>query len=98
MPLPLRVQLGLGIGGGGVRLIAALLAVEIALAVAAGRRRLARAILGPEALHRGPRRDLRAVHREVLVRQQARAPPCGPEARPETCAQPRPPAAGRGSS
>ena len=50
--------------------VAALLAVKIALAVAARPRRIARSVLRLEALHRRPRRNLRAVDREVLVRQQ----------------------------
>jgi hypothetical protein len=44
------------------------LAVEVTFAVAAPRRRLVRAILGAEALHRRPSRNLRAVDRKVLVR------------------------------
>jgi len=51
--------------------VAALLAVKIALAFAAGAGRIVRAVLRVEALHRGPRRDLRAVDREMLVRQQS---------------------------
>jgi hypothetical protein len=44
--------------------------VKVALAVAAARRRFIRAVLGAEALHRRPRRNLRAVDREVFVRQK----------------------------
>src|SRR6516162_4851448 len=51
----------LRVGGRGVGLIAALLAVKVALAVAARRRRLAAAILETKALHAGPRLDQRAV-------------------------------------
>src|SRR5262249_45086473 len=47
------------------------LAVEVTLAVATTRRRLVRTILGAEALHRRPRRNLRAIDREVFVRQKA---------------------------
>src|SRR5262245_39090304 len=54
-----------------MRIVAAPLALEVTFAIAAARRRLVRAILGAEALHRGPSRNLRAVDREVLVRQQA---------------------------
>jgi hypothetical protein len=50
--------------------VAALLAVKIALAIAAGAGRIVRAVLRLKALHRGPRRNLRAVDREMLVRQQ----------------------------
>ena len=66
----LAVEPGLGVGGRGVGVVAALLTVEMALAVAARPRRLAAAVLGPEALHGGPSLDQRAVDREVLVRQQ----------------------------
>src|SRR5215208_639360 len=51
-------------------LVAPLLAAKVALAIAAGAGRLARPVLRLEALHRSPRLDLRAVNREVLVRQQ----------------------------
>src|SRR5215831_21218857 len=51
---PLAVQSGIGIGGRGVRLIAALLAVKVLLAIAAGRRRRAAAVLGANALDAGP--------------------------------------------
>src|SRR5215468_1740336 len=54
-----------------MRIVAAPLALEVTFAIAAARRRLVRAILGAEALHRGPSRNLRALDREVLVRQQA---------------------------
>jgi hypothetical protein len=73
----LLVQLGLGLGRGGMRLVAALLAVEIAPAVAARRRRVARTVLRHEALHRGPRLNLRAVDREVLVREKSANLPVG---------------------
>ena len=70
LPGRLLVQPGVGIGGRGVRLVAALLAVKIALAVATRRRRLAAAVLRTEALHRRPGLDQRAVHREMLGREQ----------------------------
>src|SRR5215813_5344565 len=54
-----------------MRIVAAPLALEITFAIAAARRRLVRAVLGAEALHRGPSRNLRAVDQEVLIRQQA---------------------------
>src|SRR5262249_51827442 len=59
------------IGGRGVRVIAPLLAVEVALAIAPAAlwRRLS-TVLRPEALHRGPGFDQGPVHAEVLVRQQ----------------------------
>src|SRR4051794_8813878 len=54
----------------GMRGVAGLLAVEIALAIAARTGWIARAVLRLEALHRGPGHDLRAIDREMLVRQQ----------------------------
>src|SRR5262245_63189016 len=54
-----------------MRIITAPLALEVTFAVAAARWRLVRAVLGAEALRRDPSRNLRAVDREVLVRQQA---------------------------
>ena len=66
----LAIKLRLGIRGRGMRGVAALLAVKIALAIAARAGRIARTVLRPETLHRGPGRNLRAVDREVLVRQQ----------------------------
>jgi hypothetical protein len=50
--------------------LAGFLAVKIALAIAARAARIARAVLRLEALHRGPGCNLRAVDREMLVRQQ----------------------------
>src|ERR1700722_5315466 len=47
--------------------VAALLAVKITLAVAAGAGRLARAVLRLETLHRRPRPNPSAVDREVLI-------------------------------
>jgi hypothetical protein len=73
----LLVQLGLGFRRGGMRVVATLLAVEIALAVAAGRRRVARPVLRHQALHRSPRLNLRAVDREVLVREKGAHLPVG---------------------
>jgi hypothetical protein len=61
------------VGGRGMGGIAALLAVEVALAVApaAARRRLVLArVPGPEALQARPGLDQAAVDREVLVGQQ----------------------------
>src|SRR4030088_828258 len=66
----LAIKLRLGIRGRGVRGVAALLAVKIALAIAARAGRIVRTVLRPETLHRGPGRNLRTVDREVLVRQQ----------------------------
>ena len=51
-------------------LIRALLATEVALAVAPTIGRLARAVLRPEALHRSPCVKQRAVYREVIARQK----------------------------
>src|SRR6476469_9259690 len=53
-----------------MRLVGAFLLVEAALAIAAWTRRLVLAILAPEALHRCPRLDKRAIDREVIVRQE----------------------------
>ena len=67
------VQPGVGIGGRGVAVVGPPLAVEVtaAVAVTVRRRRLARVVLGPEALHRRPRLDQAAVDAEVLAREQA---------------------------
>src|SRR5262249_25377749 len=53
-----------------MRGVAGLLAMEIALAIAARARRITRAVLRLEALHRRPGCNLRPVDREMLVRQQ----------------------------
>ena len=53
-----------------MRLVAALFAVKIALAVASRGWRLTRTVLRHEALHRGPGHNLRAVDGKVLVRKQ----------------------------
>src|SRR5215470_5597059 len=71
----LAEQPGIGVGGRGMRVVLALLAMEVALGIArpAGAT-LARgwtaAILRHEALHAGPRLDQGAIDREVLARQQ----------------------------
>lgn len=56
--------------GRSMRLVAALLGMEVALAVAAGAERIAGAVLRPEAFYRSPGRYQRASHREVLRGQQ----------------------------
>jgi hypothetical protein len=61
---PLARQPGIGVCGRGVPLVAALLAMEIAVAIASGSRRLAAAILGAKTLHAGPRLDQRPVNRD----------------------------------
>src|SRR5215475_10109283 len=53
-----------------MRGVAGLLAMEIALAIAARARRITRAVLRLEALHRRPGCNLRPVDREMFVRQQ----------------------------
>lgn len=63
-------QPGIGIGGRGVRRIAPLLAMKVALAMAAGRGRLTAAVFRAETLHAGPGFDQRAIDREMLRRQQ----------------------------
>jgi hypothetical protein len=57
----LAEQPGILVRRRGVRVVGAGLAMEVALAVAPRRRRLARAILRPEALQAGPRLQQRAV-------------------------------------
>jgi len=54
LAVALAVKLGIDIGRARMGLIRALLATEVALAVAPTVRRRARAVLRPEALHRGP--------------------------------------------
>jgi hypothetical protein len=60
-----------------VRFIAELLAVEVALAVAAGPRRVPDPSFATKLLHRRPRLNLRPVDREVLVRQERAHLPVG---------------------
>src|SRR6266700_236110 len=64
-PGGLAVKTAVGIAGARVRVVLALLSVEIGPAVF-----VAAAVLGAEALVRGPRLDQRSVHRKNLVRQQ----------------------------
>jgi hypothetical protein len=66
----LAIEPRIGIAARSMRVIRALLVVEVAFAIAPRRRRLARAVLGPEALHRCPRVNERAIDREVLARQK----------------------------
>src|SRR5450432_554840 len=71
LPVALLVELCLRVGRTFVRLVGALLLMEVPLGVTA--RSLAiiiAAILLPEALDRGPCLDQRTVHRKVIVRQQ----------------------------
>src|SRR3954470_24642645 len=67
----LAVEPGIRVGGALMSVVGAALAVEIAFAVAPMGRRLARAVLRPNALHRSPRLDHRPVDAEVLGRQEA---------------------------
>jgi len=62
---------GIRIGRAGMSIVAAPLAVEVTLAVAAGRRRFVRSVFRAEALQRSPGLDQRAVDREVIGREQA---------------------------
>lgn len=71
LAVALAEQPGIVVGGRAVRLVRPLLTLEIALAVAALSRRLARAVLGAEALQARPRLDQRAIDGEVLVGQKA---------------------------
>ena len=89
-------QLGIRIGYGGMRVVAALLTAEVLLAVALGVGWRARAVLVPEAFDAGPGLQQRAVHREVLGREQD-ADPGLPARWRGSGPPPRPPAAGRGS-
>ena len=71
LPVPLLVKPGFRVGRALVRLVGTLLLVEVALGVAAWTLAVVVAsILPAEALERGPRLDQRAVHREVIARQQ----------------------------
>src|SRR3954467_12686014 len=69
LPLGLLVEPCIRIGRRGVRVVAARLTVEVTRAVAPRTGWLAAAVLGPEALHRRPCLDQRAIHREVLARE-----------------------------
>jgi hypothetical protein len=53
-----------------MRLVRTLLLMEVAFAVASRCGRLTRTVLGPEALHRRPGIDQRAIDRKMLARQQ----------------------------
>jgi hypothetical protein len=68
----LAVEPGIGIGGRSMGVVRALLAMEVRFGIAppALRRRLARAVLRLDALHRGPGFDQRAIDREVIARQK----------------------------
>jgi len=54
-----------------MRLVGALVVMQIPSAIAAGAGVLVAAILATKALHRGPCLDQRAIHRETFCRQQA---------------------------
>lgn len=64
-------QAGLGVGGALVRLVAALVALEVDLRVASQRAARAAAVLLHEALVARPRLDHRAVGAEVLIGHEA---------------------------
>ena len=64
-PGGLAVESAVGIAGARMRVVFALLAVEVGAAVV-----VAAAVLGAETFVRGPRLDQRSVHRKMLVRQQ----------------------------
>src|SRR6266487_2112257 len=64
-PSGLAVKTAVGIAGARMRVVLALLFVEIGPAIF-----IAAAVLGAKALVRGPRLDQRSVHRKMLVRQQ----------------------------
>src|ERR1700730_5105449 len=66
------VEPGIGIGSRSMAIVRAFLAMEVCfgIAPAALRRRLARAVLWLDALHRGPGFDQRAIDREVIARQK----------------------------
>src|SRR5512144_1258825 len=67
---PLAVEPRIGVGGRGMRVVTALRAMEVLLAVAAGIGRRAGAVLRSEALGAGPCLQQRAVDRAVLGREQ----------------------------
>jgi hypothetical protein len=74
LAVALAEQPGIVVARRAVRLVGALLALEIALAVATLGRRLARTVLPPKALQARPCLDQRAVNREVLVREKTLHP------------------------
>ena len=71
LPLALLIEPGIGVREGLMGRVFELLVVKIALLVAPDRR-FGTAVLGLKALDRRPGFDQRAVHAEVLVRQQLR--------------------------
>ena len=78
-PRSLAVEPGIRVGRATMRLVGALLAPEIGRRVASAVAAIAtsRRLLRPEALHRSPGFDQRAIHREVLARQQSLDPRLG---------------------
>ena len=77
-PRPLAVQPGVRVGCAAMCLVGALLAPEIGWRVASAASAIATdRLLRLEALHRSPRFDQRAIHREVLARQQSLDPRLG---------------------
>ena len=66
----LAIEPGIRIGGRGMGLVRARLLAEVAFAVAARSRRLARAVFRPEALHARPGLDQRAIDGNVVARQE----------------------------
>src|SRR5512146_393470 len=70
---PLAIESRIRVGRAAMRLVAALLAPEIRRGIAPALGALAiivRRIFRPEALHRSPGFDQRAIDREMLARQQ----------------------------
>src|SRR5262249_12488629 len=70
---PFAVEPGIRVGRAAMRLVAALLSLEIRRGVAPAVRAVpitVRRIFRLEALHRSPRLDQRAIDRKMLARQQ----------------------------
>src|SRR3954453_13170567 len=91
LTVALLVEPSLWVSGALVRLIGALLLVEVTLGIAAPARTVhVLAILAAEALDRRPRLDQRPVDREVVARQQPLPPrlrqPCLRDLAPDLAA------------
>lgn len=79
LAFPLLVEPCVKIGGRDIRVVSMLLAVEVRFRIAPATldRRRAQTVLRPDAVHRCPRHNQRAVHREVIARQKRLDPGLG---------------------
>src|SRR4051812_816476 len=99
-PGPLAIELRVRIGRARMGRVGALLAPEVRVGIAAALRRggIVWPLLRSEALYRGPGLHERAVHTEMVAREEPLDPGPGPGSRTGSAPQARPPEAGPGSS